>query len=283
MPLRYLCALLLISAGLTAAAEERILLVNHPKVWSKPSEKGTTTPTSWETGKRIAVTEKKSLGGAGGLAENAYWRIEGQKVAGWLPDAYLAPPPQKIAAEALGRIGTEAVDRFHGIPPEYKPTDLTPVGPLYDQEVKAQLRQPAAAALEKMIAAARRQKVKLQVVSGYRSWTKQQDLYEKRLRASGLEQNTVAKPGHSEHQLGTAVDLTDGDEKHLLESSFGQTPAGVWLREHAASYGFAVSFTAHNRPQTGCAPEPWHYRYWGAELAPTRHAAALGDEGKKEK
>lgn len=280
MLVRFLLVLGLLTAAINTPAEQRILLINHPKVHSKPSEDAPGTATKWEAGKRITVSEKKSLGGEGGLAENAWWRIDGEKAAGWLPDAYLAPPPQKIESKALGVIGTETVDRFHGIPPEYHPTDLEPVGPLYDKEVKAQLRKAAAAALAKMVAAARRDKVKLAVVSGYRSWTRQQDLYEKRVHANGLAQNTVAKPGHSEHQLGTAVDLTDGDEKHLLEASFGQTPAGTWLREHAWEYGFAVSFTEHNRAKTGCAPEPWHYRYWGPDLAHARHMSALGEATK---
>lgn len=279
--LRSLLFFALLGVCLAASAdggEERILLIAHPKVWSAPSEKAAAKATAWRPGKRIVTTEKKSLGEGGGLAENAWFKISDGKVSGWLPDAYLAPPPQKIEASELTRIGTEPVDRFHGLPPEYAPTDLAPVGPLYDKEIKSRLRQEAAAALTRLIDAAKRDGIELKVVSGYRAWSKQQELYERRVRETGLDQKTVAKPGHSEHQLGTAVDLTDGNEATLLRESFGDTPAGRWLREKAWTFGFAVSFTRQNQSQTGCAPEPWHYRYWGIGLARSKHAAALGEK-----
>ena len=260
------------SAGL---AEDRILLISHPKVWSAPSSKSPAKATAWQPGKRVSAGEKKTLEGGGGLAENAWFKIEDGKIKGWLPDAYLAPPPQPIDPAELKTIGAEPVDRFHGIPPEYQPVDLIPVGPLYDQENKARLRREAAENFTRMVGDAKHDGIELKVVSGYRAWSKQQDLYEKRVRESGLDQKTVAKPGHSEHQLGTAVDLIDGDEANLLKESFGATAAGQWLKAHAPDYGFANSFTRHNQPQTGCAPEPWHYRYWGgrAGQGQTRRSA----------
>lgn len=258
-----------------APAGQRILLINKPKLWSAPRADAATHLLALASGKRVAVLETKAAPD-GEVSTTATWyQVQAGAASGWLPDAYLAPPPQAIDSAALGKIGTEPVDRFHGIPPEYKPADLTPVTPLYDKEVKSQLRQEAAQAFQRMVAAARRDGVRLQVVSGYRSWTKQQELYEKRVREN-MAQNTVAKPGHSEHQLGTAVDLTDGDENNLLKTGFGETPAGRWLHDHAPAYGFAISFTLHNQPQTGCAPEPWHYRYWGEALAPVKHREALG-------
>jgi D-alanyl-D-alanine carboxypeptidase len=84
----------------------------------------------------------------------------------------------------------------------------------------------------------------------------------------------VAKPGHSEHQLGTAVDVAGADDETVLKTEFGDTPAGKWLTAHAPAFGFAISYTAANRATTGYIPEPWHYRYVGS-AARARHEAAL--------
>jgi len=59
-----------------------------------------------------------------------------------------------------------------------------------------------------------------------------------------------ASPGHSQHQLGTAVD---------------DTSASWWLRKHAPEYGFVLAYP-HGR-ETGYRWEPWHYRYIGTENA----------------
>lgn len=268
--------LILGSLCLAAEPTEGVLLINKPKLWAGADVKSAAQTLTWTAGKRVKIISTKSLT-PDGKSSLTWHEIDDGKRHGWLPDAYLAPPPQKIEAAALNKIGAEPVDRYHGIPPEYKPGDLVPVGPLFDKEIKCQMRKEAAEALAEMFAAARRDGVKLEVVSGYRSWVTQQGLYEHRVRESGMNQMTVAKPGHSEHQLGTAADLTDGNEKTLLQASFGETQAGGWLRAHAAEYGFAISFTKHNQEKTGCAPEPWHYRYWGKNLAAEKHREALGE------
>jgi len=64
---------------------------------------------------------------------------------------------------------------------------------------------------------------------------------------------SAARSGHSEHQLGTTVDLGGGAE---------------WLGGNAWSYGFALSYPDGASPQKTCyKPEPWHSRYFGATTA----------------
>jgi LAS superfamily LD-carboxypeptidase LdcB len=265
------------------AGEERVLLISHPQLWSAPSEKASAKGQSWKAGRRLTVLGREGKEEKVSQAFTDLWfKVEAEGKTGWLPDAYLTILPAQIDPRKLDQIGEELVDRYHSLPPEYAPADLEPVGPRQDPEVNYRLRREAATALHAMFAAAKADGIKLLVVSAYRSWEKQQELYERRVRQSGLAQGSVAKPGHSEHQLGTAVDLTDGSKEHLLEESFGDTPAGRWLREHAWTYGFAVSFTRHNQPQTGCIPEPWHYRYWGIGQARMRHFEALGEKGAQE-
>lgn len=277
-------ALSLVAAGHganPARAEERVLLVAKPQLWSAPEKPGKTVAQAWTAGRRLCVLKKEEGSTpATGIAFADWYQVRDAKsgARGWLPDAYLAAPAKPVDPASLESIGTEQVDRYHALPPEYNPKDLVQVGPSYEKDTKPMLRREAAEALEAMLAAARADGVCLKIVSGYRSWEKQQALYERRVRQTGINQQTVAKPGHSEHQLGTAVDLTDGDEEHLLKMSFGETPAGQWLLEHAWAYGFAISFTEHNRPHTGCQPEPWHYRYWGISLARGKHFEALGKQ-----
>jgi D-alanyl-D-alanine carboxypeptidase len=80
---------------------------------------------------------------------------------------------------------------------------------------------------------------------------------------SGKNQNKVAKPGHSEHQLGTTVDLCGLDPKTVLSVNFDQTKEGLWLKENARKFGFHQSYTRRNQHLTGYIPEPWHYRFLG--------------------
>lgn len=272
---------ILLLAVSARAGEEMVLLISHPQVWSAPSKDAAATKQSWEAGKRLEVAAPMH---AAGEAKPGQWvRIENGAVKGWLPEAYLAPMPGPVDPKTLETIGTEAVDHYHGLAPEYVPVDLTAVGPRLEENVRPQMRRQAAEAWKSMLAAARAEGIKLYIVSAYRPWTKQQELYERRVRENGVEQQTVAKPGHSEHQLGTALDLSDGNSKALLQESFGQTKAGRWLHDNAWIYGFAISFTRHNAPKTGVAPEPWHYRYWGIEQARTRHFEALGEAEKAAK
>ena len=268
--------LLLLAAMPAQSADEWILLISRPDLWSAPCKDAPAVKKKWEAGKRLKVLNDQRE-----VEHDRLWRqVATGKDSGWLPDAFLAPPPQPLDPKDLATIGREPVDRHHGLVPEYAPPDLASVGPPYDKDMNFKLRREAAVAFKSMLRAARADGVKLFIVSAYRPWTKQQKLYARRVRRSGWEQKTVARPGHSEHQLGTAVDLTDGNEKTLLKESFGASKAGRWLHDHAWEYGFAVSYTRHNQPQTGYAPEPWHYRYWGLAHARTRHFTALGEKDK---
>ena len=74
------------------------------------------------------------------------------------------------------------------------------------------------------------------------------------------ERGRAARPGHSEHQLGTAIDLR-----------LPTTAAIDWLGEHAFEYGFALSYPPGKQRLTGYRPEPWHVRFVGREIAAELH------------
>lgn len=79
----------------------------------------------------------------------------------------------------------------------------------------------------------------------------------------GLNQDWVAKPGHSEHQLGTTVDLCSPDPASAGHQSFGLSKEGLWLKAHAEHCGFKQSYTQDKKRFTGYQSEPWHYRFIG--------------------
>jgi D-alanyl-D-alanine carboxypeptidase len=71
-----------------------------------------------------------------------------------------------------------------------------------------------------------------------------------------------ARPGYSQHQLGTTVDVTSTDVTELVVD-FGQTPAGLWLHDNAHKFGFVFSYPKGKEALTGYIYEPWHLRWIG--------------------
>lgn len=110
-----------------------------------------------------------------------------------------------------------------------------------------------------MCAAAASDSICLQVVSAYRSIEYQAELFRSKLQR-GETIDTIlrvnAAPGFSEHHSGRALDLTTPGCESLSES-FENSPAFAWLTEHAAQFGFDMSFPRDN--PWGIDYEPWHW------------------------
>jgi len=115
------------------------------------------------------------------------------------------------------------------------------------------------------------------VVSGYRSYQEQDALFRFYVQQMGEARASrfSAQPGHSEHQMGTALDLGSPENGYQLEESFGLTRAGVWMQQHAAGFGFVLSYPQGREDVTGYAYEPWHYRYVGMDVAQKVVASGL--------
>ncbi len=123
------------------------------------------------------------------------------------------------------------------------------------------LRSDAARAWQSMQAAAWRDGVALEAISGYRSHDYQLGIFERK-RARGLSVDEIltvnAAPGYSEHHGGTALDIGFPGEPPA-EETFEATPAFAWLQANAAGHGFALSYPRGN--PHGIAFEPWHWAY----------------------
>ena len=120
-----------------------------------------------------------------------------------------------------------------------------------------------------MRAAAQQDGVPLVILSAYRSFSLQVLTFDYWVGVGGFEQalRTSARPGHSEHQLGTTIDFGDGIAAPWEYTDFATRPAGAWLAAHAAEYGFVMSFPKDGTKVTCYDYEPWHYRWVGKDLA----------------
>lgn len=130
---------------------------------------------------------------------------------------------------------------------------------------KNHMEQTASQHLEVMFKEAKAQGIKLTLVSGYRDYKRQTQLYNNTVAQNGINQKASAKPGTSEHQSGLAVDVNS------LYQSFGETKEGKWLVDNAHKYGFVIRYPKGKEHLTGYIYEPWHLRYVGEELATRLH------------
>lgn len=152
-------------------------------------------------------------------------------------------------------------------PIDFAPDDLVmPAG--VENEFAQPLREPAARAVESLVASAAAAGVDVRIISAYRDHATQIALYDGYVSRDGSDAADTysARPGHSEHQTGLVVDFDDHGECYLA-ACFGDTPSGVWLAEHAAEHGFIIRYPDGKQDVTGFVPEPWHFRYVGTELA----------------
>jgi D-alanyl-D-alanine carboxypeptidase len=162
------------------------------------------------------------------------------------------------------------VDRSHRLPRDYAPEDLIS---LLSNDVptlgggEMLLRREAAEHLRSLVADAAADGEELVVASAYRSYADQRVSYRRLRSIYGSEADLMsARPGHSQHQLGTAVDFTNTAADHEVWQAFGHTSAFRWLKEHAPEYGFVLAYPRGGEVR-GYQWEPWHYRYVGAKNA----------------
>lgn len=161
------------------------------------------------------------------------------------------------------------VDKVNALPASHVPADLESLEGtgLALSRKGLQLRKPALDALLRMNAAARTHGISLIVSSTYRSYTYQSDVFARNVKEMGETEavRVSAKPGHSQHQLGTAIDFGS------IDNSFAKTKAGVWLAENAAKFGFSLSYPRGLEPVTGYLWESWHYRFVGTSALELEH------------
>ena len=157
------------------------------------------------------------------------------------------------------------VNSRYTVPQDYAPNLLT----LSNGEQVDERIYPA---LQAMFDDAREEGVYPYVTAGYRTHEEQQRLMDERIsyfigegyserEAARQAESWVARPGHSEHELGIAVDINADSDEHSSQDVY------AWLAENAYKYGFICRYPEKKSEITGISNEPWHYRYVGKSAA----------------
>ena len=156
------------------------------------------------------------------------------------------------------------IDKKHSVSSDYVPKNLVKLVKNDDYIINKNtlsLRPDVEQALRVMARAAKADGIMLDVSSTYRSYEYQKNLFDYWVSVDGLEEaeRESARPGTSQHQLGVAIDFGS------IDDNYAQTKSGKWVYEHAAEYGWSLSFPKEYEDVTGYRWECWHFRYIGVE------------------
>ena len=154
------------------------------------------------------------------------------------------------------------IDKKHTASSSYAPKDLVSLkkNSLFDlNKAGMKIRPEAYSALNEMAQTALNDGIRLLVSSAYRSYSYQENLFNHYVNVDGLDEaeRESARPGTSQHQLGTAVDFGS------ISDDFDKTQMGQWIYKNAADYGWSLSFPKGYEDVTGYRWECWHFRYIG--------------------
>jgi D-alanyl-D-alanine carboxypeptidase len=202
------------------------------------------------------------------------------------PSTALAATPTPVPTPSFDR-GAYSIDDPASIwvvvnksralnPVDAVPPDLVqpPVPNINGQPV----RKAVSDALAALFAAAKSEAgLDLTLQSGYRSYDTQVSVYDEDVAANGqvYADTDTARPGHSEHQTGLAVDISAASGRCSLDACFGQTDEGRWLAANAWRFGFLLRYPQDKVAVTGFTYEPWHFRYVGVPLATELHETGV--------
>jgi D-alanyl-D-alanine carboxypeptidase len=161
------------------------------------------------------------------------------------------------------------LDLTYRVGSRYEPTDLRSTA---DAGLNGgySVRAIALADLRAMASAARTADARFAVQSAYRSYATQKATFEHWVGVYGYAKALTlsARAGHSEHQLGTALDFRSyGGGAPWDHEDWATTKAGAWLKANSWRYGFVMSYPKGKSTVTCYAYEPWHYRYVGRDRA----------------
>ena len=165
------------------------------------------------------------------------------------------------------------LNRRFALPTGYISDDMTDIGGGH------MMREEAARQFLNMKADMAALGYRICVITIYRSYQAQIRNYNRAAASSGLAsaESQFARPGHSEHQTGLAVDLLQRTGVvHMSDARFETTGEYAWLRENAHKYGFILRYPREYRHVHGFIFEPWHWRYVGPDIATAMYEEGIG-------
>lgn len=284
-----------------------------------PAREASASP-SMDAAFELGVDAALELGDAGapedaGLAPHEAWLGSERAYTGAIC-SYLLKGTFRIAERDLRTSFVDGDDPLAlvnrspqgALAPDYAPRDLVSFSPRKPRSAKECeslpcLRKDAMEGYDALVAAMKAAGYRASLESAYRSYRSQCGTFAHWAGASSAcrASQQSALPGHSQHQLGTVVDLFTekwrASGPGVFRNGFGCNPAGAFLREQAWKYGWVVSYPIHPddrlakrpceprfdlpvsiNPATGYAHEAWHIRYLGVQHATAFHEAASQEE-----
>lgn len=183
------------------------------------------------------------------------------------PPATDTPVPDTSIVVACGDIRAP-LDKQHRLTSDCVPPDLEHLPGEMVTGGGQLLRSAAAAAYRELFAAAQADGYTILAASAYRSYQAQIAAYQASVNRGGqaYADRVSARPGHSEHQLGTTADVTSASGGYSLEG-FEGTREAAWLAANSWKYGFIISYPEGKESITGYVYEPWHIRWLGKDEA----------------
>ncbi len=165
------------------------------------------------------------------------------------------------------------VNKFNYLDRNYIPNNLELLDNSYAKS-GIYLVKEAKDNLERLISDAKNAGMNIRVISAYRSYSYQENLYNNYVKNDGVENADTysARPGYSEHQTGLVVDVTRAFDDF---NNFENTNEYTWMLENAHNYGFILRYPKDKENITTYSFEAWHYRYVGIELAKKIKASNL--------
>ena len=150
---------------------------------------------------------------------------------------------------------------------DYKPTLQAAV-----EGSSVQLDARVAPFYAEMYAAAKADGCTLTPYSGYRTFARQQENFDRKVayyvsqglseaEATAQTQTRILPAGASEHNMGFAMDIVSASADFISTKEFS------WLSAHAHEYGFILRYPENKTEITGVMYEPWHWRFVGKEAA----------------
>jgi len=168
------------------------------------------------------------------------------------------------------------IDTTSRLPKGYVPPDLVSVSRA-GLSGRFSIRSIAVADLKALVGAGRKAGVRLAVESAYRSEARQKRTFARWVRTSGKAEarRFSARAGHSEHQLGTAIDFKAAGGGSPWTPAFARSRHARWLAANAWRFGWIQSYPPDAQAETCYGAEAWHYRYVGRDVAAEVHASGM--------
>ena len=155
------------------------------------------------------------------------------------------------------------VNKYNYLDKNYKPKDLMS---FYSNGKEIQIRNIVYKNFQDMANAAKKEKLNIRIISGYRDYYYQENLYNSYLKhdKKDVVDTYSARAGYSEHQTGLSIDI---DNVYANYNSFHLTKEYIWMKENAYKYGFILRYPMDKENITGFKYESWHYRYVGKDIS----------------